>query len=104
MVLYSIDLGLPGKELANSLPGKQLQSESSDNFNLSENNILQSRSLFHREFEKLKAGLPRSGGTKGRTGFPAFSRNRPGLPGSNRYLEKQQVSLDSFKKFGIIGV
>jgi hypothetical protein len=35
--LYSIDLGLSGKELANSLPDKQLQLEFSDNFKLSEN-------------------------------------------------------------------
>jgi hypothetical protein len=31
-ILYSIDLGLSGKELTNSLPDKQLQSEFSEFF------------------------------------------------------------------------
>jgi hypothetical protein len=38
--LYTIDFSLSGKELANSLPDKQLQSEFPDNFKLSGNNNL----------------------------------------------------------------
>jgi hypothetical protein len=35
--LYTIDFGLSGKELANSLPNKQLQTERPDNLELSGN-------------------------------------------------------------------